>query len=546
MGRVCLVFLISNFMQFTLIDYVVFGTYCLVIVTLGLWVSREKKGKVRDAEDYFLAGKSLPWWAIGASLIASNISAEQFIGMSGSGFRLGLAIATYEWMAAITLLLVAWLFIPIYLKKGIYTMPQFLETRYDARVRTLLAVFWLLVYVFVNLTSVVYLGALALKGIMGITLWQGVLALALFATLYSVYGGLKAVAWTDVVQVCFLIGGGLLTTFVALNAYGGAEGFLGGLAKLISEVPDRFNMILGQGELMYTDDDGVRQDAWELLPGIGVLIGGMWVANLFYWGCNQYIIQRTLAAPTLREAQRGVAFAGFLKLLLPLIVVIPGIVAYALKAPIGTADEAYPWLLNEYVGPGLKGLTFAALIAAIVSSLASMMNSTSTIFTMDLYRNYIRPHASQQDLVRTGRLVALGSMAVAVILAPQLASLDQVFQYIQEYTGFVSPGVLAIFVLGLFWKKATPNAALISAILSIPLSALMKWIMPEMPFLDRMGWVFVISASLIVAVSLVEGKGKDSPKAIILSRSIIQTDPLFAILAFSILAITASLYAIFW
>ena len=533
-------------MQFVLVDYVVFGAYCLLIVALGLWVSREKKGKVRDAEDYFLASKSLPWWAIGASLIASNISAEQFIGMSGSGFRLGLAIATYEWMAAITLLLVAWLFIPIYLKKGIYTMPQFLETRYDARVRTLLAVFWLLVYVFVNLTSVVYLGALALKGIMGISLWQGVLALAIFATVYSVYGGLKAVAWTDVVQVCFLIGGGLLTTVLALNAYSGGEGIFAGFSKLLSEVPDRFNMILREGELLYTDDDGIQQDAWELLPGIGVLVGGMWVANLFYWGCNQYIIQRTLAAPSLREAQRGVAFAGFLKLLLPLIVVIPGIVAYALAAPIGAADEAYPWLLNEYVGPGLKGLTFAALIAAIVSSLASMMNSTSTIFTMDLYRNYIRPDASQQDLVRTGRLVALASMSIAVVLAPQLASLDQVFQYIQEYTGFVSPGVLAIFVLGLFWKKATPNAALISAVLSIPLSALMKWALPSMPFLDRMGWVFVISAVLIVVVSLIEGKGEDSPKAIRLSRRIIQTDPLFAVLAFAILAITASLYVIFW
>ena len=533
-------------MQFALIDYLVFGAYCFLIVALGLWVSREKKGHVKNAEDYFLASKSLPWWAIGASLIASNISAEQFIGMSGSGFRLGLAIATYEWMAAITLLLVAWLFIPIYLKKGIYTMPQFLEVRYDARVRTLLAVFWLLVYVFVNLTSVVYLGALALRDIMGIALWQGVLALAVFATVYSIYGGLKAVAWTDVVQVCFLIGGGLLTTVLALNAYSGGEGAFSGLSRLLNEVPDRFNMILNQGELIYTDDDGIRQDAWELLPGIGVLVGGMWIANLFYWGCNQYIIQRTLAAPSLKEAQRGVAFAGFLKLLLPLIVVVPGIVAYALKAPIGAADEAYPWLLNEYVGSGLKGLTFAALIAAIVSSLASMMNSTSTIFTMDLYRNYIRPNASQGDLVRTGRLVALVSMAIAAILAPQLASLDQVFQYIQEYTGFVSPGVLAIFVLGLFWKKSTANAALISALLSIPLSAAMKWAMPGMPFLDRMGWVFVISVAMIVVVSLIEGRGKDSRGAVVISRSVIQTDPVFAILAFGIMAITAALYVIFW
>ena len=533
-------------MHFATIDYFVFGAYCLLIIGLGLWVSREKKGHTKNAEDYFLAGKSLPWWAIGASLIASNISAEQFIGMSGSGFRLGLAIATYEWMAAITLLLVAWLFIPVYLKKGIFTMPQFLEVRYDARVRTLLAVFWLLVYVFVNLTSVVYLGALALKGIMGVSLWQGVIALALFATIYSVYGGLKAVAWTDVVQVAFLVGGGLLTTWLALDAFSGGQGAPAGLAKLLSEVPDRFNMILQQGELLYTDDDGVLQDAWELLPGISVLVGGMWIANLFYWGCNQYIIQRTLAAPSLKEAQRGVAFAGYLKLLLPLIVVVPGIVAYALKAPIGTADEAYPWLLNAYVGPGLKGLAFAALIAAIVSSLASMMNSTSTIFTMDIYRNYIRKDATERELVRTGRIVAVACMATAVVLAPQLAALDQVFQYIQEYTGFISPGVLAIFVMGLFWKKGTSNAALVSALMSIPLSVIMKLAAPGMPFIDRMGLVFVISVIVIVVISLIEGRGKDSRGAIALSRSIIQTDPVFAALAFGIIAITTALYVIFW
>ena len=535
-------------MQFALIDYVVFGAYCALIVTLGLWVSREKSGRQKSAEDYFLASKSLPWWAIGASLIASNISAEQFIGMSGSGFRLGLAIATYEWMAAVTLLLVAWLFLPIYIKKGIFTMPQFLEVRYDARVRTLLAVFWLLVYVFVNLTSVVYLGALALEGIMGVTLWQGVIALALFATVYSVYGGLKAVAWTDVVQVCFLVGGGLLTTYLALNAYSGGEGPIAGFSKLLSEVPDRFNMILFQGELMYVDDDGATKDAWELLPGISVLIGGMWIANLFYWGCNQYIIQRTLAAPTLKEAQRGVAFAGYLKLLLPLIVVVPGIVAYALKADIQTADQAYPWLLNAYVGPGLKGLTFAALIAAIVSSLASMMNSTSTIFTMDIYRNYIRTGASQRDLVRTGRIVAVVAMTIAVILAPQLASLDQVFQYIQEYTGFVSPGVLAIFVLGLFWKRASANAALVSALLSIPLSVAIKWGFPGMPFIDRMGTVFVISVAVIVGISLWESGRKKSEDVGegVLDRSMLKTDPVFAGLAFGILAITTALYVIFW
>ncbi|GIV57521.1 MAG: sodium transporter [Rhodothermaceae bacterium] len=533
-------------MNFSTIDYLVFGGYVVLIVTIGLLVSREKKGHKKDTKDYFLASKSLPWWAIGASLIASNISAEQFIGMSGSGFRLGLAIATYEWMAAVTLLLVAWLFLPIYLNKGIYTMPQFLEIRYDTRVRTLLAVFWLLVYVFVNLTSVLYLGALAMEGIMGVPLGWGIVGLALFATVYSLYGGLKAVAWTDVVQVVFLVGGGLLTTYLALDAFSGGEGAIAGFSKLLAEAGDRFNMILYRGELLYTDDTGATQDAYDLLPGLSVLLGGMWVANLFYWGCNQYIIQRALAAKDLKEAQRGVAFAGFLKLLLPLIVVIPGIVAYALDAPITRGDEAYPWLLNTYVGPGLKGLTFAALIAAIVSSLASMMNSTSTIFTMDLYRHYVKQDASETELVRVGRIVALTCMVIAALLAPQLASLDQVFQYIQEYTGMVSPGVLAIFIMGLFWKKATANAALVSALLSIPLSVLMKVLLPSLPFLDRMGVTFLVSVALIVGISYAEGKGQDSPNGIPLDRTLFKTDPIFAAASFGILAITAGLYIMFW
>jgi SSS family solute:Na+ symporter len=533
-------------MDFSTIDYIVFAAYVLLIVTIGLWVSREKEGHEKDTKDYFLASKSLPWWAIGASLIAANISAEQFIGMSGSGFRVGLAIATYEWMAAVTLLLVAWFFIPIYLKKGIFTMPQFLEVRYDSRVRTLLAVFWLLVYVFVNLTSVLYLGALALEGIMGVNLWVGVIGLATFAIVYSVYGGLKAVAWTDVVQVVFLVGGGLLTTYLALDAFGGEQGAVAGFSRLLGEAGDRFNMILFEGELSYTDDAGLTQDAYDLLPGLSVLVGGMWIANLFYWGCNQYIIQRTLAAKDIREAQRGIAFAGYLKLLLPLIVVIPGIVAYALNAPITRGDEAYPWLLNEYVGPGLKGLTFAALIAAIVSSLASMMNSTSTIFTMDLYRHYFRKEASEGELVRVGRIVAVVCTLIAVVLAPQLSALDQVFQYIQEYTGFVSPGVLAIFIMGLFWKKATPNSALVSALLSIPLSFSMKVLLPGLPFIDRMGIAFLVSVALIVVISLIEAKGKDDPKGVSLSRSMFVTDPIFAGAAFGILGITAALYTFFW
>ena len=533
---------------FTTLDYVIFGIYLFVIVGLGLWVSREEEGEEKDSADYFLASKALPFWAIGSSLIAANISAEQFIGMSGSGFRVGLAIASYEWMAAIALLLIAWFFLPIYLEKEIYTMPQFLEERYDGRVRMLLAIFWLLVYVFVNLTSVLYMGGLSMNVIMGFPLWASIVGLALIATAYSLYGGLKAVAWTDVVQVVVLVGGGLMTTWLALDAYGGSDvGVVRGLSQLMADASGRFNMILFEGELMYRNDEGVLKDAYQLLPGLSVLFGGLWVANLFYWGCNQYIIQRALAAKNLKEAKRGLAFAGYLKLLLPLIVVVPGIVAFALDAPIQRGDEAYPWLLGEYVGSGFRGLAFAALVAAIISSLASMMNSASTIFTMDLYRNYVdQEGVSEQKLVRIGRAVALICIVVATALAPQLADLDQVFQYIQEYTGFVSPGVLAIFMLGLFWGKATPNAALASAVLSIPLSAAFKAWIPGIAFLNRMLIVFLISVALIVVISLYEGSGEDHPKAVDFGEIEQETDPVYNVAAFGILGITAALYAFFW
>ena len=532
---------------FSTLDYVIFGIYIVVIVGLGLWVSREKEGKEKDSSDYFLASKALPFWAIGSSLIAANISAEQFIGMSGSGFRVGLAIASYEWMGAVTLLVIAYFFLPIYLEKEIFTMPQFLEERYDSRVRMLLAIFWLLVYVFVNLTSVLYMGGLSINVIMGFPLWWSVGGLALIATAYSLYGGLKAVAWTDVVQVLVLVGGGLLTTWVALDAYSNGAGPVTGFSKLLGDASNRFNMILFEGELMYQNDEGVTQDAYQLLPGLSVLFGGMWVANLFYWGCNQYIIQRALAAKSLKEAKRGLAFAGYLKLLLPLIVVVPGIVAYALDpAAVTKGDEAYPWLLGQYVPIGFRGLAFAALVAAIVSSLASMMNSASTIFTMDLYRNYVDEETSESTLVRIGRTVALICIVIATLVAPQLATLDQVFQYIQEYTGFVSPGVLAIFMMGLFWKKATPNSALVSAVLSIPLSAAFKFLTPGIPFLNRMLIVFFVSVALIVVISLWENQGEDHPKAIKIADVEHESDAVFQVAAFGILGITAALYVLFW
>ncbi len=521
-------------MNFSPLDYTVFITYIIFIVGLGLWVSREKKGHTKNSSDYFLASKALPWWAIGASLIAANISAEQYIGMSGSGFVIGLGIATYEWTAAITLIVVAKYFLPIFLKEGIYTMPQLLEIRYDHRVRTGLAVFWLLLYIFVNLTSVLYLGALALRTIMGIPLMWGIIGLAIFSALYTIYGGLKAVAWTDVVQVLVLIVGGLVTTFFALNAVGGDQGVLAGFGALLEQVPEKFDMILDKSNPNYSE-----------LPGLGVLLGGMWMAHFFYWGCNQYITQRALAAKNIKEAQRGLMFGGYLKILTPLIVVIPGIVAFALQADIAKPDEAYPWLLSTFVPAGLKGLAFAALIAAIVSSLSSMVNSTATIFSMDIYKQIIRKDASEQQLVLTGRIASGIALIIAVLIAPTLTTLEQAFQFIQEFTGFISPGIFAIFIFGLFWKKATANSALWAAVLTIPLSLGIKILIPALPFLNRMGVVFLILSAIVVVITLLESR-EDSPKAIKIDRNLFRTDTVFNVGAIGIFAILAVLYTIWW
>lgn len=542
------------------LDLAIFFGYCFLIIGMGLFVSREKEGHVKNSSDYFLASKALPWWAVGASLIASNISAEQFIGMSGSGFALGLAISTYEWMAAATLLVVAIFFLPVYMKKGIYTMPGFLLDRYDTRVRTTMAVFWLLLYVFVNLTSVLYLGALSLNTILNIPLTYGILGLALFSMIYSIYGGLKAVAWTDVVQVVFLIAGGLATTYIALQMVGGGDAWAG-LGVLRSEVPGHFSMILSKGEMMIPDGKGGTRDAYLDLPGLSVLVGGMWITNLSYWGFNQYITQRALAAKSLDEAQKGMIFAGFLKLLMPLIVVVPGIAALvivnngldagfieSMKDPVTglvKSDRAYPTLL-QVLPTGLKGLAFAALTAAIVSSLASMANSTSTIFTMDIYNKYFGKEKSEAHQVKVGRITAVVAFLIAAVVAPALGQLDQAFQFIQEYTGFISPGVFAIFFFGVFWKKTTSNAALMGAALSIPLSVVLKVLLPNLPFIDRMGWVFLILSTLMIVISLAEGKGKDHPKSIEINAELFRTSTGFKIGAILIAGIIAGLYTIFW
>nr|HMQ63464.1 sodium/solute symporter [Flavilitoribacter sp.] len=437
-------------MQLPTIDLIVFFGYILAMMGFGVWIANREK--TESAQDYFLASKALPWWAVGGSLIASNISTEQIMGMNGSGFEIGLAIASYELMAAITLILVAKYFLPVFLKKGIYTMPQFLEMRYNRTVRTIMSVFWVALFVLINITSVLYLGGLAIKNLMGIPLFIGILGLVIYSASFSIFGGLKAVVWTDVVQVVVLIFGGFLASYFVVSAVGDGS-FFHGLDVLYEKTPERFNMIFSTSDTYTERLSGNTLSSYNLLPGIGVLLGGMWIANIYYWGNNQYIIQRALASKNLGEAQRGVAFAAFLKILMPIIVIVPGIAAFVLNADIHKADEAFPWVLNNYVGIGFKGLTFAALVAAIGSSISSMVNSASTIFTLDIYKELINPEASEKTQVRVGQLSAAGALLIGALLGPLLGNLGQVIQFIQEYTGFISPGVVAIFLFGMFWKR---------------------------------------------------------------------------------------------
>lgn len=528
-------------------DYIVFLLYFVIVSMYGYWIYKKKRGNENTASDFFLAEGSLTWWAIGASLIASNISAEQFIGMSGSGFAMGLAISTYEWMAAATLIVVAVFFMPGYLKNHIQTMPQFLEKRYSATVATMMAVFWLLVYVFVNLTAILYLGAIAVSTISGFSFTACAWFLAAFALIITL-GGMKVIGYTDVIQVAVLVVGGLVTTYLALNLVSenyGTTGMWNGLALIKKEAPDHFHMIFNKGDKYYKD-----------LPGLTVLFGAMWIANLNYWGCNQYITQRALGA-NLETARSGLLFAAFLKLLMPIIVVLPGIAAYVLhqkgmfQAEMVDAagqvkpDKAYPVLLN-LLGPGLKGLSFAALTAAIVASLAGKANSIATIFTLDLYKKYAEKDASEARQVQIGRYAIVVALIIGVVVAPQLQKLEQGFQFIQDFTGLISPGVVAIFLLGFFWKRATANAALVAALATIPLGFAIKNWMPDVPFLDRMGWVFVILVGLMVLVSLLDPKSKNNPKAMEVDPASFRTSTGFAVGALLVSGIIAALYLVFW
>ena len=524
----------ESHMSFNSFDLAVLGVYVVGIISLALYVSRQKDNTERSSSDYFLAGRSLPWWAIGASLIAANISAEQIIGMSGQGYVVGLAIATYELTAAIALIVMAKYFLPLFLKKQIYTMPQFLEERFDKRVSLVLAFFWLGVYVFINLTSVLWLGSLAINSLTGLDLFYGLVLLALLSLAYSLWGGLKAVAMTDIIQVVLLIFGGLAVSYIALNQISENTGIWNGLVTVYQSVPDKFDLILEPSNPSYSD-----------LPGVWVLIGGLWIAHFAYWGFNQYITQRALGAKSLPEAQKGVIFAAYLKLLMPFVVVLPGICAAVLYADLPKSDQAYPKMM-ELLPHGLLGLTFAALVAAIISSLASMTNSISTIFTMDVYKSFARTKPSERKLVTIGRNTSWIALVIAVFCAqPLLGSMESAFQYIQNFTGFFTPGILVIFLVALFWNKATTMSVLVAAIVSLVLSLGIFLFYPELPFIHRMGIVFLASGFSCYLTSLLQGY-EIQIKAIDLADVNFGTSKAFNNNVATIVAILALTYWFFW
>jgi SSS family solute:Na+ symporter len=509
------------------IDYVVFVAYLAILIFLGFFLSRSKDGKEKDSKDYFLAGNTLTWWAVGASLIAANISAEQFIGMSGTAFASGIAIAAYELMAAATLLVVGKFLLPVMIEKKIFTIPQFLRDRYNPGTGLAFSIFWLFLYVFINLTSVAWLGALAIEqilGLRGISIMIGgtavsvrliiILVLYLIAGIYSIYGGLSSVAWTDVMQVTFLVGGGLITAYAALDVIADKLELQGGAMAALGEVFQKLKTVPGDSHFNLVVNQTKTPDAYFDIPGIAVIVGALWLTNLGYWGFNQYIIQKGLAAKSLDEAKKGMVFAAFLKILIPFIVCIPGVCAFYIKTQqpemfaqlaggISVSDDAYPFLIRNFTPVFVKGLSFAALSAAVISSLASMFNSTSTIFTMDIYKQYFKKDASEKRLVNVGRITSVCALIIALIAVyPIMGGADQAFQIIQEYSGFVYPGVVVIFGLGLLWKRSSGPAAVVAAIGTFVFSILFKLIMPNVPFLFRMGYVFLCLIAIFIPMSL--------------------------------------------
>ena len=573
---------------FETIDYVVFAAYIVLLVGLGLFLSRDKKGEEKSSTDYFLAGNTLTWWAVGASLIAANISAEQFIGMSGSAFASGIAQAAYEIMAAATLLVVGKFLLPLMIEKKIFTIPQFLRERYNWGVGLAFSLLWLFLYVFVNLTSVAWLGALAIQQILGLPTDMTVqfagmeidqvrmviiLVLFLVAGIYSIYGGLASVAWTDVMQVTFLVGGGLITAYAALSVIGaevwgcGAFEALGNIFDwCINQPGDKhFNLVVTRQADLYPVVNGVtdaagnvvqKEDPFFTNPGIVLIFGALWLTNLGYWGFNQYIIQKGLAAKSLDEAKKGMIFAAFLKILIPFIVCIPGVCAFyimngdgaalenlrqTLAGGIERSDDAYPFLIRNFTPTFVKGLSFAALAAAVISSLASMFNSTSTLFTMDIYKQFINKNASEKKLVNVGRMTSVSALIIALFAVyPLMGGIDQAFQFIQEYSAFVYPGVVVIFGLGLLWKRASGTAAVVCAIGTFAFSILFKFTLPDVPFLVRSGYVFICLVVLFVLISV---KSNKSVAADELDEHTVKTQLFWSNILFAVAAVSIALFA---
>lgn len=516
-------------MNFSTFDLTAFITYFVVVAVVAVVASRREK----EAADYFLAGRNLPWWLIGISLIASNISTEQLVGQAGQGADFGLAVAAYEWMSAITLVIVARWFLPAFLANRVTTMPEYLERRFDVRSRSWLAVYMLLAYTFVAMATVLYSGGLALETMFGLPLWWGVTILAVFAGGYTAYGGLKAVVWSDLIQGTMLLLGGALTAWLGLKA-------VGGWGTLREEAGDKFHMVL-------------PLDHPEL-PWFAIFFGGLWIANLFYWGCNQFITQRALGARNLRQGRYGIVFAAYLKLLIPFIAVVPGIMAYVLYADeLTRPDMAYPVLIANLLPSGLTGLMLAALIAAIMSSLDSMLNSTATIFTIDLYQRHLRPAASQSRLIAVGRLSTVVFLLMAWAWAPFLVSFERIFSYIQEFWGLITPGVAVVFLSGLFWKKATARGAAWVMGLTLPVTIGIKALTPKAAFLDQM-WLAGIALFVLLAVlSLTDpaggavpdlvGNGEASPG---LEEALREKDLLFDVLSLGAVVATVALVLFFF
>ncbi|HMK20198.1 MAG TPA: sodium/solute symporter [Chitinophagaceae bacterium] len=560
-------------------DIIVFFIYFFLVAGYGYWVYRRKKKVQTTSTDFFLAEGQLTWWAIGASLIASNISAEQFIGMSGNGFRLGIAISAYEWLAAVSLVIVAVFFMPIYLKNRIFTMPQFLKTRYNETVAMIMAVFWLFLYIFVNLTSILYLGTIAINSLTGGQNFHWIMiGLAVFALVITL-GGMKVIGYTDVIQVLVLLAGGLITSYIALTVvsekFGYGKDFLAGFNHLLKTVPDHFKMIFDKPTSASSQQE---INHYSSLPGMAMLAAGMWVANLNYWGCNQYITQRALGA-NLKTARTGILFAAFLKLLMPLLVVLPGIAAFVLyrNGDLQTQmltngefreDNAYSAVLG-FLPAGLKGLSMAALTAAIVASLAGKANSIATIYTLDIYKKYINKGSSEKKLVWTGRLVVIIALIIAIMVNWQ----DSLgiggkggFEFIQKYTGYISPAIFPVFLFGFFWKKTTSKAAIAGIIGGVLLAVLFDKFLPglaghdtliytayptgtgafEIPFLIQMGWVFFFTSLLIIVVSLLDAKGRALGNALQIDKSMYKVTPGVMAMIIIVLGIIVALYIRFW